>query len=275
MNNKVAGLYLRVSSESQVKGTSLESQDIDLKAYAENNEGIAYGAEISFTTEIDYSCPGTPTVTYEGQVYNTVLIGSQCWLKENLNAGSRIDASISQTNNPTIEKYCYDNLESNCNIYGGMYQWDEMMAYSTTPGAQGICPSGWHIPTDQEWKTLEGNVDNTYGVGDPQWDLTSWRGDDVGGGLKDTTTTHWNSPNSGATNSSGFTALPGGFYHSGSDIFFYIHEYQYFWTSKDDNGGVFGSTFAWFRTLRYDGTTIYRHGNQLKAYGTYVRCLKD
>ena len=124
-------------------------------------------------------------------------------------------------------------------------------------------------------KTREAIVDNTYGVGDPHWDLISWRGDDVGGGLKDTTTTHWNSPNTGATNSSGFTALPAGYYSFNNITFNYLTQYVYFWTSKDDSGGTFGSTFAWFRTLRYDGTTVYRHGNQVKIDGLHVRCLKD
>jgi len=77
-------------------------------------------------------CPGIPTVTYQGQVYNTVLIGSQCWLKENLNVGTMINGSQNQTNNSTIEKYCYDNDPANCDEYGGLYQWDEMMQYTTT-----------------------------------------------------------------------------------------------------------------------------------------------
>ena len=224
---------------------------------------------------LEFNCGSSQIADGEGNMYSTVLIGTQCWMAENLNIGTRIDAATPQTDNTTLEKYCYSDLESNCDVYGGMYQWDEMMQYVTTQGTQGICPSGWHIPTDDEWKTLEGNADNTYGVGDPEWDEISWRGDDVGGNLKETGTTHWYSPNTGATNSSGFTALGGGYYSSGNTTFYYIKEYTCFWTSKDDTGGTFGSTYAWFRHPGYNISTIYRHGNRLKANGLYVRCLKD
>ncbi len=94
-------------------------------------------------------------VSYAGESYPTVKIGTQCWFAENLNVGTRVSGSSNMSNNGTIEKYCYDNSESNCNTYGGLYQWDEMMAYSTTQGTKGICPSGWHLPRDSEWYTLE------------------------------------------------------------------------------------------------------------------------
>lgn len=98
---------------------------------------------------------------------------------------------------------------------------------------------------------------------------------DVGVGLKDSTTVYWNSPNTGATNSSCFTALPGSYYGYSIEAFYYINQYLYFCTSKDDSGGTFGSTYAWFRTLRFDGTTVYRHGNQQKIDALYIRCLKN
>ena len=75
-------------------------------------------------------------------------------MAENLNVGTRISGSSNQTNNSIIEKYCYDDLEANCNTYGGLYQWDEAMQYSATEGVKGICPTGWHLPTDAEWTTL-------------------------------------------------------------------------------------------------------------------------
>jgi len=99
-------------------------------------------------------CPGNPTIVYGGQTYNTVQIGAQCWLKENLNIGTKINGTVNQNNNSIIEKYCYGDLESNCNIYGGLYQWNEMMQYVTTAGVQGICPAGWHVPTDDQWATV-------------------------------------------------------------------------------------------------------------------------
>ncbi len=127
-------------------------------------------------------------------------------MAENLNVGSMINGSSNQTNNGIIEKYCYDDNTSNCDTYGGLYQWEEMMQYVTTPGAQGICPDGWHLPTDEEFKTME----MALGMSQGEADDTGWRGTDEGGKMKESGTTHWYSPNMGATNSSGFTALPGG-----------------------------------------------------------------
>ena len=85
------------------------------------------------------------------KLYQTILIGEQCWMKENLNIGEIINGTQEQTNNSIIEKYCHDNIGTNCDIYGGLYQWDEVMQYLTNEGVQGICPQGWHIPTDAEW----------------------------------------------------------------------------------------------------------------------------
>jgi hypothetical protein len=101
-------------------------------------------------------CPGMPyfTDTRDGKVYTTVYIGTQCWMKQNLNIGTRIAGAGNQTNNGTIEKYCYDDNESNCDYYGGLYQWNEMMQYTTTQGVKGICPKGWHLPTNNEWNVL-------------------------------------------------------------------------------------------------------------------------
>ena len=91
----------------------------------------------------------------DDQQYNTVLIDEHCWLAENLNYGTRIDGINDQINNSVAEKYCYDDLESNCDIMGALYQWNELMDYSTVEGSQGICPDGWHIPSDGEWIQLE------------------------------------------------------------------------------------------------------------------------
>jgi len=191
----------------------------------------------------------------DGKKYQTVQIGTQCWMAENLNVGTRINGISNQTNNGTIEKYCYDNLETNCNIYGGLYQWDEMMGYITTPGVQGICPptGGWHLPTDAEWTTL----------------TTFLGGESVAGGkMKETGTTHWNSPNTGATNSSGFTGLPGG-YRSLNGTFLSIGDNGYFWCSSE-----FSTTDVWHRILVYNITGLIRATNT-KGYGFSVRCVRD
>ena len=109
---------------------------------------------ITFTTSA-FNCGTTLTDYRDNQTYPTVLIGTQCWMAKNMNIGTRIDGMNNMSNTGTIEKYCTTNLETNCDVYGGLYQWSEMMQYSTTPGAQGICTPGWHIPTDDEWKILK------------------------------------------------------------------------------------------------------------------------
>ena len=180
-----------------------------VRAYATNIVGTVYGNEVNFTTlnSTYQPCPGIPTVTYDGITYNTVQIGTQCWFKENLNVGTMINGSQDQTNNSVIEKYCYNNQTSNCNVYGGLYQWGEMVQYLNgasnttswdpvpTGNIQGICPTGWHLPYTSEWTTLINYLGGT---------------NVAGGSMKEAGTTHWNPPNTGATNSSGFTGLPAG-----------------------------------------------------------------
>ncbi len=199
------------------------------------------------------TCPGIPTVTYGGQTYNTILIGTQCWLRENLNIGTRISGSSNQTDNGVIEKYCYGNIDANCDVYGGLYQWNEMMQYSTNPGVQGICPTGWHIPTDDEFSFL-----------------TTFLGGEIvaGGKMKETGASHWTTPNTGASNLSGFTALPGGFNNS-TGGFSQIHDNGYFYTSTEH-----ASLNAWRRGMIYNGADVSRTTNT-KSSGFSVRCLKD
>jgi len=211
-----------------------------------------------------FECGDILTDFRDDQTYNTVLIGDQCWMAENLNIGIRIDGTIDQSDNPTIEKYCYDDLESNCDTYGGLYQWDEMMQYITTPATYGICPDGWHIPTDNEWKYLEGTVDSLFGVGDPEWNNTSIRGYDAGLNLKSASS--WAGSGNG-TNESGFTTLPGGYRATNGD-FNNLSFYGYLWSSKEGN-----SSNTWSRKLLYDTDKVDR-SNDDKGYGFSARCLE-
>ena len=188
------------------------------------------------------------TITHGGQTYQTVIIGNQCWMAENLNIGTAIPGTQNQTNTGTNEKYCYNDNASNCDTYGGLYQWDEMMQYTTTPGAQGICPPSWHLPTDAEWNTLA-----TYAGG--------------GGGLKEEYTFHWASPNTGATNTSGFTAYGGGYRHS-SGSFGNLTYYGIFWTSTENGTNA----VEWY--LEYNSAGVY-HGPDNKVSGYSVRCIKN
>jgi len=236
-----------------------------VNAYAINEKGIVYGETKIINTLAEPPC-GELIVDYGGQTYNTILIGEQCWMKENLNIGTRIDGENEQTDNGAIEKFCYNDNDANCNEYGGLYEWNEMMQYSTMQNSQGICPDGWHIPTDNEWKILEGTVDSQYPVGDPEWDQNSGRGFDVGFHLK--SQNGWIS-NGNGSNEFGFTALPGGYLVYPEDYFSNIFCDGFFWTSTTAN------TFAaWFRYLDYSVDYIYRIEG-FHDQGMSVRCLKN
>lgn len=206
----------------------------------------------------------------DGQEYPTVQIGTQCWIAKNLNIGSMILSNQNgqlQTDNGVIEKYCYDDNVIRCNAYGGLYEWNEAMQYVEEEVTQGICPSGWHLPTHNEWKILEGTIDSQYPVGDPEWDGTGSRGYDAGGKLKEIGTTHWSSPNNGATNTSGFTGLPGGVRQNSS--FYSLSLIGYFWSTTQYNVDL-----AWTRGLYSGYATIFRDPYD-KNFGSSVRCLKD
>jgi len=209
-------------------------------------------------------CPNMENISYEGQVYNTILIGDQCWLKENLNVGEKISSLNGMSDNGVTEKYCYDGSEANCDTYGALYQWKEAMQYDYTEGAQGICPDGWHVPTNDEWKILEGYADTHLDVGDPAWNSTLWRGVDVGTVLK--SEVGWNE-NGNGSNDYGFSALPAGYirlYNSG------LGTTTYFWTSKSTNSG---STATYRRLDSAHPTSNMWTENA--NYGHSVRCIRD
>jgi len=235
------------------------------RAYATSTEGTAYGDEVAFTTTTPtWQCGDTIVAPRDGQVYNTVSIGTQCWMAENLNIGTRIDGANNQTDNSTIEKYCYGDDVINCDVYGGLYQWNEMMQYVTIESTQGICPSGWHIPTDDEIKTME----MALGMNQSEADYIGWRGTDEGGKMKEIGTTHWYSPNTGATNTSGFTALPGGSLSS-SGTFDYLGYNGGWWSSTEYSG-----TYVWLRYLDESYGQVFRN-DSYKTHGLSVRCLKN
>ncbi len=205
------------------------------------------------------------TDTRDGKVYPTLQLSTQCWLGKNMNIGTKINGSQQQTNNGILEKYCYSDIETNCAVYGGLYQWAESVQYfngatnttvwnpTPTVSIQGICPEGWHIPTDAEWTTL---VSYLSGV------------NVAGGKMKEIGTTHWASPNTGATNASGFTALPAGYrYADGS--FVVLGYLNNIWSVTE--GSAVG---AWVRYLEYNTAKANRDTNG-KIIGLSVRCIND
>ncbi len=189
----------------------------------------------------------------DGRIYNTVSIGDQCWLKENLNIGKRVD-NFTQTDNGIIEKTCYDNDPVHCETYGGLYTWEEAMDYEVIGESRGICPAGWHIPSLEEWKKLDEflGVDHSgTHMKVPPSHVPAWDGD----------------------NSSGFTALPSG---EGYDRYFgRVGMWALYWSST-----ARGKDYAWFAQLdnywALDKYTILYLGNYyLKSNGFSVRCIKD
>jgi len=109
---------------------------------------------IHIVNPVSYTCGDTLTDPRDNKKYPTVLIGTQCWMANNLDRGSPISSSQIQRDNCVNEKYCFNDNPANCSAYGGLYQWDEVMRYVSDNGAQGLCPPGWHIPTETDWNTL-------------------------------------------------------------------------------------------------------------------------
>jgi uncharacterized protein (TIGR02145 family) len=198
-------------------------------------------------------CPKTVT-DIDGNGYNTLPIGTQCWMQQNLkttmyNDGTAIPLVTDNKALHTPAYYWYDNDAATYkNTYGALYNW-----YTVNTGK--LCPSGWHIPSDEEWTTV---TDYLGGVGV------------AGGKMKEAGTFHWQSPNEGANNSSGFTALPGGFASFSSFGSYIVANYNgYWWSAMEDD-----TTSAWDRYLSNNTATVER-GRANKACGFSVRCVKD
>jgi len=222
-------------------------------------------AELIYPGSSSFTCGDPFTDPRDEQIYSTVQIGDQCWMAENLNIGEMINGSQNMSNNGVIEKYCYSNNTANCGPYGGLYQWNEIMEYTTIPGVQGICPSGWHLPTDDEWKILEGTVDSQYPIGDPVWNNSGYRGYDAGLNLK--SIGGWLFGGNGS-DLYGFCALPCGCRYTNGN-FYDLGYCTTFWSSSEE-----GTYYAWHRSLTYNHADINRFDND-KNIGICVRCLQD
>jgi uncharacterized protein (TIGR02145 family) len=204
------------------------------------------------------------------QVYSVVKQGQQWWMQENLNIGDQISGSLNESDNGIIEKYCFDNNPGNCNIYGGLYKWNEMMDYypseNGNPGTiQGICPVGWHLPTDEEWKEFEIYI----GLSRTDADKYGWRGTGIGGKMKESGTVHWITPNTGATNESGLSVLPAGYHGNTGPGYSDLYYDTDIWSSTE-----YGNDYTICRTLFYDNSQVMRNPFD-KNYGFSVRCLRD
>ncbi len=200
---------------------------------------LGIGADINRPWE----CGDTIVDARDSRIYTTVQIGNRgtrdkCWMAENLNY-------------EIGNSWCYGNTSANCVTYGRLYDWET---------ALGACPGGWHLPTDDEWKILEGTVDTQYPVGDPIWDNTGFRGYDAGKNLK--SASGWN-----GTDLSGFGALPGGW--RDHETFNGLGVYSR-WLSSSEYSNP---DLAWTRHLSDDDRSS--RGYHYKTDGYYVRCIKD
>jgi uncharacterized protein (TIGR02145 family) len=175
---------------------------------------------------------------YDGNIYNTVNINSVEWMAENLKTTKNINGDV-------IESWVYDGNENNAAIYGRLYGWSDAVA--------SICPEGWHLPSDDEW----GNMAVYLGG------LTV-----AGGKLKESGTKHWKSPNTNATNESGFNALPAG-YRLSNGSFNAIGQIGGWWSSVEEN---WDESHDWY--INYNGGNLIS-GLFHKTYGVSVRCVKD
>jgi uncharacterized protein (TIGR02145 family) len=205
---------------------------------------------------------GSFTDDRDGQEYDWVKIGKQIWMADNLNIGRIIYVIDGKITDCSIEKLCYDNKEENCRIYGGLYSNQVIDFYTPDEGGQGICPDGWHIPAESEWQVL---VDY---LGGPEV---------AGSAMKEAGITHWKKPNKGATNSSGFTALPGGNggYDYGDNIYSNLGKGCCFWSSTGSFSLIAALTND-FRTvcLLKNKTGIARDSSFGKSAHS-VRCVKN
>lgn len=205
----------------------------------------------SFTTGSHvFACGDDITDPRDGKIYGTVAIGEQCWMSQNMNIGMRINGNQDMSDDGSIEKYCYDDIDANCDEFGAIYQWDEMMQYASD--VDGICPEGWHLPALEEWEALE----IALGMPEDQATATSgWQGTYEGNALKQ-------------GGSTGFNALMGG-NRSTSGSFTLGGLATAFWTATQS------TTYnARARTLDDEHGAI-NHTNYNKEYGHAVRCLKD
>ncbi|HBX50813.1 MAG: hypothetical protein A2275_14150 [Bacteroidetes bacterium RIFOXYA12_FULL_35_11] len=225
-------------------------------------------------------CGGFTTMTdaRDAQVYNIKQIGTQCWMAQNLNHGTYVTGATGQ-GAVGFQKFCYGDNSANCTTYGGLYEWAEMMNGASacngdatctpcTPPVQGICPAGWHVPSHYEWTLLEKNVGSNPGAFPYDNTTTGLLGTNEGGNLKSTGTTQWTTPNTGATNSSGFTARPGGYYNYTPSQF--INTDAVFWSSSEES-----APNVWVRNLTYNSAQINRFKPSKVSYAMNLRCVKD
>ncbi len=240
-----------------IQGTACNDNNANTTNDVINGSCVCAGTAVGNGTFI----PGNGATDIDGNTYTSIIINGQEWMQQNLAVtkyrnGDPIPTGLSNTTwqNTTNGAYAiYNNDPTNDATYGKLYNW------FTTVDSRGLCPTGWHVPSDAEWSALINYLDPSANGGDT-WPNVA------GGKLK--STTGWNYGNEGATNESGFTGLPGGCrFDDGS--YNYIGNYGYWWGSTE-----YASTSAWYRLLYYYNSTVFRNFTY-KRGGFSVRCVRD
>ena len=253
-----------------------------VRAYATNSVGTAYGNEVSFTTTTGSTaqdgqpCSGAATLTdIDGNTYNTVQIGQQCWMKENLRTTKYADNTDIAQGNGTSEDTPYwyypGNNASNVSTYGLLYNWKAVMgssssSSSTPSGIQGVCPNGWHAPSDAEWTVLANYVSSQsqFVCGNDNMNIAKALASNTGWAGDTNTCSVGNIPSD--NNTTCFSAFPSGFYYGSYTS---LGLYTYFWSATETN-----SSRAYYRNFDYNRSYL-RHSNEGKQYGFSVRCVRD
>ncbi|MFZ4523892.1 MAG: FISUMP domain-containing protein [Bacteroidales bacterium] len=266
-------------THTQTGLTPLTKYQAYVWAYS-SNCGISSSSTLRHFTQAG---PGDPaTVDWQGVTYHTLKYGNQQWLKENLNYGTRVDKSADQTNNSVVEKYCYNDDEANCTTYGGLYQWAEMVQYlngatnsniwSPAPSGniRGICPTGWHIPSDAEFLTLKSTITTLVAASMGSNMEGSCMRENSSYGHWDAPLPQYNTPD--GNNYAGFTALGIGYrVYSGPSYWYYFHIISNFWTIS--GAGYNSANINGFSNT--NSTFVVPVGNGYKVNGYPVRCIKD
>ena len=250
-----------------------------VRAYATNSIGTAYGEVLTFTTpnpNDGLPCSGAATVTdYDDNTYNTVQIGAQCWMKENLRTthysnGTSI-ALGSSTSTTTAYRYYPNNSSANVSSYGYLYNWKAVMRSSSPSsanpsGVQGICPTGWHVPSDVEWTQLTDYVGSQtqYQCDNSSDYFAKALASTTGWTSYSTTCAVGNNPST--NNATGFSALPAGY---SSVLYDFFGSGAYFWSATEND-----DYYAYFRSLTCYYAGVYRYDAD-KYIGCSVRCVLD
>lgn len=205
--------------------------------------GLIFGAIKFIDKDLPFSCGTSMVADIDGNIYKTVKIGNQCWMKENLKVAKNPQGA-------PITRYCYNNDFKNCETDGGLYDWNTAMNKSIMEGNQGICPDGWHIPKDSEWYVLEkGLATNSCSDNKDKWDC-----DSAGAKLK-------------IGGSSGFEGILAGYRYPGG-TYDDRGVYAKFWSSMENGIN------AWHLFLYSGYSTVSRQAMD-KRYSASIRCFKD